>query len=349
MIFVLAFASLLVLVILHELGHFFFARRFGVKVEEFGIGLPPRVWGKKWGETLISLNLIPLGAFVKMEGEEEESTSQTSFARKPVWQRFCIVAGGVGAFWVIAMIIFTILGATSGIPLAVSDDKEVASARVQIIGVAPDSPAKEAGLKAGDMLTDFNKVQELQEKAKANAGKEMPLNIQRGSAQLTVALIPRENPPVGQGAIGIALARIGLVKYAWYEAPLKGVEITYGYTAGIVAGVGSLASSLFTKAQLPEGAQITGPIGVLTLLRDSFSLGVPYFISFVALLSIYLAVFNTLPIPALDGGRMLFLLIEAVRRKPLSQKVIKNAITISFAILLGLMIWVTIQDLGRLF
>ena len=350
----IAILAIGVLVILHELGHFLMAKKFNVKVEEFGIGLPPRLFGKKYGETIYSINALPIGGFVRMEGEEKRSDGPRSFNRKPLWQRFLIVAAGVIVFWIISVLIFTFLGATIGIPTAISDNQEnVVDPRVQIIGVAKDSPASKAQLQVGDTILeigkyDVSKVIEIQEFVEQYAGQETLLKIQRGEDILNVSLVPREDPPSGQGAIGIALTRSGLVKYAWYEAPVQAVVRTWRITGAIFEMFGALISGAVKGEGLPAGTQLSGPVGVIDLLKNSFALGIPSFLSFVAVISIYLAIFNTIPIPALDGGRMFFIVLEGIRRKPLSEKLEQRLILISFLVLIPLILWVTVQDITRL-
>src|SRR3989344_3251242 len=212
----IAILTIGILVILHEMGHFFVAKKFGIKIEEFGVGLPPRLFGKKYGETIYSVNALPIGGFVRMEGEEKRSDSPRSFSKKPIWQRFCVVAAGVFVFWVIAVFIFTFLGATYGIPTAIDDDQEnVANPHVRIIGIAKDSPAEKAGLQTGDTILKFgdqeiSKVIQVQDLSGTYAGKEVNLQIQRGKEILPVTITPREMPPAGEGAIGIGLTRAGL-------------------------------------------------------------------------------------------------------------------------------------------
>ena len=351
----IAILTIGILVILHELGHFFAAKKFGVNIEEFGIGLPPRLFGKKYGQTMYSVNALPIGGFVRMEGEEKRSNSPRSFSKKPLWQRFCIVAAGVFVFWVIAVFIFTFLGATYGIPTAIPDSQEnVANPHVRIIGIANDSPAEKAGLQAGDTILNFadqtiSKVSQIQELSGLYAGQQVSLQIQRGKELLPVTVTPREMPPTGEGPIGIALTRAGLVQYSWVEAPVQGVLRTWQITSSIFEMFGILISRLAGGEGLPAGAQISGPVGVIDLLKNSLALGVPSFLSFVAVISVYLAIFNTIPIPALDGGRMFFILLEGVRRRPLPEKLEQRLILISFLVLIPLILWVTVGDLKRLF
>jgi len=184
----IVFISLIGLVILHEFGHFLTAKKFGVKIEEFGIFLPPRLIGKKIGETIYSLNLLPFGAFVKLFGEEEEIKDPRSFSGKSIWQRALIILGGVVTFWIISAILLSIVFGI-GTFQAISDDEQATNPRVQIIAVAPNSPAEKAGIKIGDTIQNLkvekeklevSKVREVQEFTEQNKGKEVILTIERG-------------------------------------------------------------------------------------------------------------------------------------------------------------------------
>ena len=355
----IAFFSLFALIILHELGHFLVARKFGVKVEEFGVGLPPRLLGKKVGETIYSLNLLPFGAFVKIEGEEGETKSERSFGAKPVWQRALIVLAGVVSFWLVSAIIFSFMVATSGIPSAVSDEEEnINNPKVQIIAVAPDSPAEAAGIKLGDSIlkgksqkakVQITKVKEVQEFTAAHPGEEIILTIQRGKETFDVSLTPRESPPEGQGAMGVGLARVAQISYPWYKAPLQGVLITGKVTVGIIEGFGRIFSDLISKREMPPGAQVVGPIGIFGEMSNAFNLGINYFLYFISVISIYLAIFNILPVPALDGGKLLFLGIEKIKGSPVNPKIEQKITAAFFVILIALMILVSIKDVAKIF
>lgn len=346
----IAIFSILLLVVLHELGHFLFAKRFGVKVEEFGIGIPPRLIGKKIGETIYSLNALPIGAFVRMEGEEKRALSSTSFSAKPIWQRMVIVGAGVAAFWIIAVLLFTFLGATKGIPMAVDDNtSDVVNPRVQILAVTSKSPADEARLMPGDILKNFTKVSDVREFTTLHKGEIVSLTIQRGGKILEVALTPRVEVSEGEGRLGVVLARSALVQYPWYKAPIEGVIITGKITWQIVEGLFHVVLSLTQKHALPQGAQVTGPIGIVLMLQDALSIGWPSFLAFVATLSVYLAVFNILPIPAADGGRLVFLIVEFFRKKPLAEHIEQKIIATSFGLLLIFFVYVTFKDIIRLF
>ncbi len=351
MLFLVAFFSLIGLVVLHELGHFFMAKKFGVRVEEFGIGLPPRLVAKRVGETLYSLNLLPLGAFVKLTGEEGSSNDPRSFGAKPLLQRALIVGAGVVAFWIISFFIFAVLGATSGLPTGISDEnrEDVLNPQVRVLGIAPGSPAQAAGMIPGDTIQDFQKVGEFQIFIDQHRGQEVILQVIRRSQVLSISVTPRVEPPAGQGPLGIQLVRTGNVKYPWYKAPIAAFQKTAGLTRDIVQGLIGTLAGVFSGKGLPEGVGIVGPIGIVDLLRNSFAFGISYFLSFLATLSIYLAIFNALPIPAVDGGRLFFLGIEAARKKPMGVKVEQRINMFFFILLITFMIWVTIKDITRLF
>lgn len=357
MVILIVFISLIGLIVLHEFGHFAIAKKFGVKIEEFGIGLPPRLIGKKIGETLYSLNLIPLGAFVKLYGEEKEIKEPRSFTGKPIWQRALIILGGVVSFWIISAILLSIIFGI-GVPQAISDQAEVVNPKVQIVAVASGSPAEEAGIKVGDAIKQLtinnqqltiNKVKQVQEFTKEHLGQTVTLTIERGKEVFDATLIPRVLPPEGEGAMGVGLVRTALTSYPWYLAPIKGVEACFNFTGSIVVGLSQVFGNLIQGKGLPAGVQLMGPIGIGSLMTQAAHLGLTYYLQFIALISIYLAIFNILPIPALDGGKLLFLGIEKVRRKPVSQKIEQGITSIFFALLIALMIWVTIKDIIRIF
>ncbi|MDP4007071.1 MAG: M50 family metallopeptidase [bacterium] len=353
--------SFLALIVLHELGHYFFAKKYGVKVEEFGIGLPPRLIGKKIGETIYSLNLLPLGAFVRLEGEEQALPGPRSFSTKPIWQRMVIVAAGVVAFWLVAFLIFTGLGATTGIPTGIGDEETagVANPIVQILGVAKGSPAESAGLELGDSIVKMTevdsgvsleptKVQEVQFFTDSAEAKEILLLVKRGNETREIVLVPRADPPAGEGAMGVALVRTGLVKYTWWKSPLRALERTWALTFEIVRNLLGLIFNLAQGKGVPSGVEVMGPVGIVQVLTNSFSLGIAQFLSFFAVLAVYLAIFNALPIPVVDGGKLLFLAIEAVRKKPVPEFVEQRLSAVVFVLLITLMIWVTIKDIARI-
>jgi len=356
---IVAFVSLIVLIILHELGHFIMAKRFGVRVEEFGIGYPPRLFGKKIGETIYSINLLPFGAFVKIYGQEKRINDPRSFSTKPIWQRALIILGGVVSFWIVAAILLSIVMGI-GAPTIVEDEENhnLVSPKVQITSIALDSPAKEAGLGIGDTIKKFsisgdqfliNKIKEVQNLTETYKGQEVVLTIQRGGEIFDVSLVPRVSPPEEEGPIGITLIRTALKSYPWYQAPIKGVIATGNLTFFAVKGWGMVIASLFQGKGMPPGVEVGGPVRIFQLFVDASGLGVSYFLQFIAVISVFLALFNILPIPALDGGWFLFLVIEKIKGKPISKKIELGISTAFFFLLIGLMILVTIKDIARLF
>lgn len=347
-----AFVSLIGLMVIHELGHFILAKKFGAKVEEFGVGYPPRLFGKKIGQTLYSLNLLPFGAFVKVYGETGGIEDHRSFTGRPMWQRFSIVLGGVVSFWIAAVIILSVVAGAWGLPTEINDSRKAANPKVHIAQIMADSPAKEANLRVGDIIVGFGKVNDLQEFIGLNKGKEIVLTIKRGEELLEKEIIPRISPPEGEGPLGIGLVRSGLITYSWYEAPVQGVVATYNLTAGVLEGWAMGLKSMLGISKTPEGLKVEfmGPLGIFDLLREYFKMGINYFLFLVALLSTALALANILPIPALDGGKIVFLTIEAVRGKPINYKLEQRISSVFFALLIFLMIFVTVKfDIPRVF
>ena len=365
----LVFFILIGIIALHELGHFFFAKKFGVRVEEFGMFLPPRIWGKKIGETIYSINWIPAGAFVRLYGEDREDENGKSdpnaakdlrsFGSKPIWQRMLIIAAGVISFWLIAVILL-IFVYLSGAVEAIDDSETVDNAQVQIVAVANDSPASLAGLQTSDIIKKISlgsdrersvlidKVTQVQDFAAAHKGEEILIDIQRGSQSVQVSLIPRENPPDGQGLIGIALMRTAQRSYTGWQAVGNAFRATWNMTTGVFEGWGEMIGRLVHKQGLPPGTQLVGPVGIMNLMNKQAQMGLSYYLQFVAMISVYLAVFNALPIPALDGGRLVFLIIEGVMRRPVPQKIEQTLTMFFFALLMLFAVVVTFQDVKRL-
>lgn len=354
---IIVLVSLLGLIVLHELGHFILAKYFGVKVEEFGIGIPPRIFGKKIGETIYSINLIPFGAFVRLYGEEKQVKDPRSFTQKPIWQRSLIVLGGVVSFWIISAILLTFVFYL-GAPQQVMDEDNhsLIDPKVQIIMISPDSPAAKADLKPGDTIRkiatkdqelEITKVTEIQEFSKNNKEQEFLLTIERGGSNFDVSLAPRANPPPEEGAIGVGLIRTAIINYPWYQTPWLGIKATVSLTILIIQGWYQAIVNAISG--VPTGVQMMGPVGIFSLLKQAGEMGINYYLHFIALISIYIALFNILPIPAVDGGKFLFLMIEKIRRKPVPQAIEQGVSTFFFILLMLIMIIITIRDIQRIF
>jgi len=350
------------LIFVHELGHFILAKRAGIKVEEFGFGFPPRIFGIKKGETIYSLNLLPLGGFVKIYGEDGEKSGSSkkdekrAFYNKPISTRAVILVAGVTMNLVLAAFLLSI-GYWLGLPAMVDDETtDLAGARVQITQVVFDSPAGQAGIKMGDtikeltfagQLLEISRVEQVQEFIDSYRGKEITVIIQRGDEVLEKTLVPRISPPENEGPLGIALARTAIVSYPWYRALIMGITSTASLTWFIIVTLGTILWQLLLTGRL--AVEIAGPVGIFDLTGQAAQLGFIYILQFTALLSINLAIINALPFPALDGGRLLFLAIEKIKGSPVSQKVERIAHTAGFVILILLMIAVTWRDIVRIF
>ncbi len=364
-------AILGVLIFVHELGHFVTARRNGVKADEFGFGFPPRlagfvrnektgkfefVWGNKEIEskhTVYSINWIPLGGFVRIKGEDGNGIKDPdSFASKNAWPRIKILAAGVIMNFIFAWILISI-GFMIGAPETIeSDNVNIANAKIQISEVLPDSPADKAGIKIGDEILKVNKqvsfagVTDVQNYINSNKGKEINFNVLRGSEIVEIKVVPRENAPAGQGAIGVALAQTVIKRYPVHEALWNGAIAVYNLTIAILLALGGIIMKLFAGNGV--GAEVSGPIGIAILTKQVATLGLVYVLQFAALLSINLGIINALPIPALDGGRILFILIEKIKGSPVTQKTEQMFHTVGFILLIMLMVLVTLRDVLKI-
>ncbi len=346
---------LLVLVLVHEWGHFIVAKKAGCRVEEFGFGFPPRVFGKMWHGTLYSLNLLPLGGFVKIEGENMDETSPpaTSFASKSASWRIAILCAGVAMNMVLSVVLLSIQSGI-GSPTMVTDQNRVGLTNIMtyVLEVAPDSPAAYVGIKQFDRIVRYADIQQpgiadVQNLTKKHAGVATTIEVERAGQHLTFDITARANPPKDEGALGIGLGETGLLKTVWWKAPWEGVQRTAEMTAGITSQFATLIQKLFYQEKM--GEVLTGPIGIAIYTKEAASLGISYFLEFAAMISINLAIINILPLPALDGGRVLFVLIETIIGRRVPGKVESYAHTAGFLLLIGLMLAITFKDIGRYF
>lgn len=360
LILAVAFLSLIVLMIIHEFGHFIIAKKFGVRVDEFGVGYPPRIFGKKIGETIYSVNWIPLGAFVRIYGEEGGVDDYRSFQNLKIWQRVLIIIGGVAAFWITAIIIFSIVFAMGAdLPVGDQDVQGLTNPQVKVVAVSSNSPASQAGLEIGDTITEvkvnnsrtsIDKVSDFQTITGDNKGKEVAITIERNGKTLNFNLTPRVDPPAGQGSVGIGLERMAnlIKKTSWYEAPIQGAAYTWQTTFNAVKGLYVTLATLFAGKGAPQGAEFAGPLGITIFLANAASYGIGFFLYFIGTICVLIAIFNLFPIPALDGGKLIFLLIEKIKGKPVSPKIEQVITIIFFAILISLSIFITIKfDIPR--
>ena len=349
-LFVIFLISILILV--HEWGHFFSARALGVKVEEFGFGFPPRVFSKMRNGVRYSFNLLPFGGFVKIFGEHGEGeAAPESFAGRPPWQRFIILAAGVFMNVVLAWVLFSI---ASGIGVPQVVDGEGSAIPVSVLSVAPGSPAESSGVKFGDAILRIsqngNSLVVFSEEhvvsfIDAHKGSEVTLSLRRGEEVKDISVLARENPPDGQGSVGISMGRLSVISAPWYLAPVEGAKTLGRSIVLTIYGFWYLVSELVRgNTSIP----VSGPVGIFVFANDIRPLGVSFFLHFMGILSVNLAILNFLPIPALDGGRIFFLLIEKIKGTPISQRVEQAAHTAGFIVLVLLMLIITYKDLAHI-
>lgn len=354
-IFILA-----IVVIGHEFGHFIVAKWNGVKVEEFGFGLPPKIWGfkPKNSETEYNINALPIGGYVKLLGEEGDNRENPrSFAAKKPWQRIAILSAGVIMNIIIAIISFTIvgmLGTQVGIDEANINSNKYSNITILITTVAENSPADKADLRLGDEIQTIAGIKvittnDVSNIIKDNLGKKVDIVVKRGDQTLTKTLEPRENPPAGQGSIGITQELTGFMKLSFWDALQTSFIKIYIIIFTTISVLGQMLMSLFTQAPLPPEASVTGPVGLVQIVGDIKDLGLDYIITFIGLISTSLAFFNILPIPALDGGRIVFVIIEWIKGSPVKKELENRFHLVSYSLLLVLILLVTIKDIIKLF
>jgi len=347
------------IIFVHELGHFVLAKRAGIKVEEFGFGFPPRIFGIKKGETIYSLNLLPLGGFVKIFGEdgkkEGDNNNDRAFYNKSVGTRAKILVAGVTMNILLAVFLLGI-GHWIGLPAIIEGDEIVEGSRVQIVEVSLDSPADEAEIKMGDTIRELqisnyklqiNTVEDIQKFINNHKGDKVIVVLERGNQILEKEVVLRVDHPENQGSLGVALARTAIVSYPWYQSIYKGIVDVINLTGLIVVAFATIIWQLITTGKMI--VDVAGPVGIFNLTGQAAQLGFIYLLQFTAILNINLAIINILPFPALDGGRLLFLAIEKIKGSPISQKIEGIAHTVGFAILIVLMLAVTWRDIIRIF
>ncbi len=340
---------LAVLVTVHEFGHFFAARFFGVAVEEFGIGLPPRIIGRKWKGTLWSLNAIPLGGFARMKDENTSGEAADSFQTKPAYARAIILIAGIVFNFIFAALLFAIIFAVHGAP----SDKEI----VSIGDVVAGTPAQAAGWQAGDQFVriggqPITAQQDLSDAIKAAAGTPVQVELRRSGQIITTTIMPRrpDQTPTGQGSTGITVSAqsVAVREPVWRAIP-DGFRETGRGIGAIYSGLVRLVSG-----QQPGGVNnLTGPVGIAQVVGEVVQQAtIPIWVvifNLTAFISINLGILNLLPIPALDGGRLLFVVIEWVRRgKRVPPEREGMVHLIGMAVLLTIFVLVAFLDIQRI-
>lgn len=362
---------LVFLVVIHELGHAIVARRNGVVVEEFGIGFPPRAWAKKLKNgILLTLNWLPLGGFVKLQGENDSANKKGDYGAASLWAKTKILLAGVAMNWIMAVILFTAL-ALSGLPKIIPDQFTVASDTteirqpVTISTVSKDSPAAKAGLKSGDQVVRFagqplSEPKDLTALTERYKGKTVEIIYNRADVEKNVSVTLRGENANKKGYLGVGAQQLTTYRATW-SAPIVGVVLTGQLTQVTFQGLGDLLAKFgiglvqkvsFSKeadTTLGEvGDSVAGPIAILGILFPSArDAGFASLVLITAIISLTLAVMNALPIPALDGGRLFVTMLFRALKRPLSKETEEKIHGTGFMVLMGLVVLVTIADVSK--
>jgi regulator of sigma E protease len=356
LIIVLVILGLSILILGHEAGHFFVAKLFGLKVDEFGIGFPPRITAKKFGDTEYSINWLPFGGFVRISGERGEfevvdpegSTPETGatspelsdadkarlFYNQPAWKKSLIVLAGVFMNfilgWVLIAAVFMI-----GVPQT-----------LVISGTQAGSPAATAGIQAGDVVKGYTDTQSFINYVNENKGKQITVTVIRNNKNLSYTMTPRVNVPANQGALGVALEEGGAPRENFFKAIWNGLQDAAIISWLTLQAFYELLKQIFIHASIPAG--VVGPVGIFGIAEETGHIGLTYLLQFLGIISINLMIVNCIPFPALDGGRFLVVLFEKIKGSPLPYKVEAWINGVGFALLLLLMVVLTVRDISGL-
>lgn len=334
MIYLIAIIVFGILILVHELGHFLTARAVGMKVKEFAIGFGPAIFKAQRGETLYGIRIFPLGGYVRVLGEEgDEADAEGSYQSRTVLQRFLFVFAGAFMNFVLAFVIFMIIFVGFGRPANIA----------QLGTVEPGGIADQAGFVPGDHILavngeEINTWEELVSQITGSANENLSFSVLRAGESLTIYATPQLNPETQRAMIGIgpAYKRVPFftaIKESFHETFFFGTEII---------------RSLFLMITRQAPADVAGPVGIISMVGETARMGLASLMYFTALLSVNLAIFNLLPIPALDGSRLVFILVEAIRGKPVDPEKEGMVHVIGFVLLLMLMVVVLYKDIVNL-
>ncbi len=343
---IIAFSAL---VMIHEFGHFIVAKRNGVWVEEFGLGLPPRIIGKKIGDTIYSLNLLPIGGFVRLHGETSSDQvlyPEKAFTNKGKIVRIFITLAGVIMNFFLAIVCFAIIFWFLGIPGKIN---------LVITKVSEKSPAKLVAIKEGDVIQkvngkEVNSDDEFKNEIAKFKGQEIVLTFKRDNKDIDFKLTPRTNPPNGEGSLGVEFTDIQEANFPpIWQRPF--VSVWYGFKQTVeltkltVFGLGSAAQSV-SRGESPKG--VSGPVGIIAIFKLIAELGILPLINLVGVISINLAIINLIPFPPLDGSRVFLIIVEAITKKKMTAKLEEKVYLVGFAVLIGLMVLITSHEIPAL-
>ena len=344
-----------VLILVHEIGHLLAAKIIGVGVEEFGLGLPPRITGKKIRGILYSINWLPVGGFVRLSGEDEENPPEHPGAheKKFFWarsasERTVILLAGVFMNFILAVLLTAYLF-VGGL--------RVPSHRVTVVEVQQDTPAEAVGVMVGDVIADvlsqdatgtrttmhIGTALDLQAATRANLGREITLVVTRGSETVSLSVVPRTEWPGDQGPMGIRMEDSEVVRYSWWRAPWEALRLNVERLGEVLVSLGSIISRLFKHESVAQ--DVAGPIRIAQVTSYATRIGFRAIVELMSIISINLAVLNVLPIPALDGGRLFFILIEKVTRRRVRPSFERFSHQIGMILLLALVLLISINDI----
>jgi regulator of sigma E protease len=360
------------LVVVHEFGHFIAARRNGVDVEEFGIGFPPRAWAKKTkGGFDFSINWLPIGGFVKLKGESDAAKEPGTFGAAPTWSKAKIMLAGVFMNLVIAFGLLTVLGWV-GMPqlidnqFTVASDTKILRNDVLVGYIEKNSPAAKAGLAPRDRLislggeganrTAITNAATLPDVTKKYAGQTVIITYERDGKQQETTVALRSAKTVNdskktdspKGYLGLSPTEFTMTRSTW-SAPVQAAGLIAQFTGATFQGLGTAVAAVFQGEGSKAAEQVSGPVGIVVLLKEGSLLGVQFVLLIIAIISLTLAIMNVLPIPALDGGRLYMLLLSRLFGKELSQEMEERIVGASFVFLLFLIVLITIVDVRRFF
>ena len=357
-------AVLVALILVHEFGHFLAAKWSGMRVDEFGIGYPPKAAGFKRGETEYTFNWLPFGGFVRIYGEDDEAVArdpkdgERAFFRKPRIVQAIVLAAGILMNLAFAWLLLSItLGIGAPKALAPEEIATTPDAYVLVSSILPGSPAEEVGFEPGDRIVSATAGDETFTSADSEAftefvgSQEEPITfvLESRGVERTVTVSTRtglaeEDPD--RRVLGVGVASVGTVRTAWYMAPIEGAVLTWDLTKATAIGLTHFFIGVFTLSA--DLSQVSGPVGIAGAVGDAAGSGIAQLLTLTAIISINLALINLLPIPALDGGRLLFVAIEAVLRRPLPRKFQGAVNAAGFAFLILLMVVVTASDIFKI-
>lgn len=346
------FLLLGILVFVHELGHFVVAKLTGMKVEEFAFGFPPRLWKKKYKGTIYAINLFPIGGYVKILGEDGDSTDKNAFGSKSILARLLVLIAGVSMNFILAFLAIMILFWVGLPPLVSAPEKYngvvvTGSGGLYIESISAGSLAEKYEFKTGDTIISVDgvnapRVGDLREQVAKNKGGKLAIELKRGNETLKKEIEIGDNSILGVGLI----EKIFHVSYTWWKVPYYAVLETGRTLWAATVAILNFFKNLIITHTVP--ADVVGPIGLFGITSVAIKLGFGYVLTLLILLTINLGIINILPFPALDGGRVVFLIAEKIRGKKVAQHVEGIVNMIGFWLLIILMILVAVRDVMRL-